>query len=193
MSQSRPNELEAVQEDFITHWQAGDNPTLADYVETYPEYEREMTEFVVAFLGLFAVPADEEEGDLGVAEVAMRRGIDAALSEARSVPQRLEELSIEPAEFDRVVRFPLDALTFFHRHRVKVPLPFLSRLAAAAQLTLEQTQRMLAPQRTSLQNRATRAPSSKEVEFEELLETLRASGQLSEADYRFWKAECGLP
>lgn len=82
-----PNDLDAIELQFIQEWDEGANPTLQQYVAKYPEYAREITEFVLDFVEYDAAVARTPE-PLQASEAA-DRGIERALSGILARPASL--------------------------------------------------------------------------------------------------------
>ena len=109
MSPNRFNQIDTIKEEFIQEWNSGQNPTLTAYLNRYPEFSEELTQFVMAFALLHAVPLEPSEPS-EEARQAMLRGLSAGQTKARTVAARLKEIGLtdelarlnEPPESDDV-------------------------------------------------------------------------------------------
>src|SRR5262245_25844492 len=84
--------LEQIQLQYLEEWQAGRPPTLEEYVRRYPQFARELADFVLSVAELEATAARTVEGPELSPEA--RRGRDRAIREIRDMVSRQWEKTL---------------------------------------------------------------------------------------------------
>lgn len=187
MSPNQFNQIDTIKEEFIQEWNDGQNPTLSAYLHRYPEFAEELTQFVMAFALLHAVPLEPTEPSED-ARQAMLRGLSAGQAKTRTVAARLKEIGMTEAELAKRIRSPIELLGVFHSSLVEaVPQEFWKRLASALSLSQIQSRQMLAPRNLAFRRQKGAMPNPRT--FADIVEELRQKELLSDEDYSFWKAE----
>jgi len=105
-SKQSAEEIEAIKLGFISAWNKGDKPTLAEYTASYPQYAMELTEFVLLFSVMETVTDETDEvGEPSSELVALVQGaVESSQSSAETLNERIKEIGATPdelaAEFD---------------------------------------------------------------------------------------------
>lgn len=181
-----PN-IDDIKDEFSSDFIEGKRPTLNQFVDRYPQFADELTDFILTFAQLNAVPI-EVEPPTPEAETAMERALSASRTQARTIIERMAELDLSKDQLARDLRAPMDLLALFHRNHVSPePVRFVKAVASALKLTEMQSRRMLAPQ--ALSYRAKGAPQPVVKTFEQLVDELYSNQLISQEDRAFWLAQ----
>lgn len=187
MSPNHFNQVDTIKDEFVQEWNNGHNPTLASYLQRFPEYADELTEFIMAFAQVHAVPLVESQPS-DQAKEAMLRGLSAGQAKARTVAARLKEIGMSELELTKRLRTPMELLGVFHSNQIQdVPRTFWVRLAQALSLSEIQGRQMLAPRNLAYRTAKGAVPQPKQ--FAHVIDELQKNGLISPEDYAYWKAE----
>ena len=180
-------DIDDIKDEFSSEFIVGKKPTLTQYLERYPQFADELTDFILTFAQINAVPIEVEE-PTPEAEEAMERALSASRTHARSIAERMTELGLTKDQLARVLHAPMDLFALFHRNHVSPePRSFVRAVAKALKLTEMQSRRMLAPQ--ALSYRAKGAPKPAVKTFEQLVDELHANNLISQEDRAYWLAQ----
>jgi hypothetical protein len=181
------NDIDTIKDLFSREFLDGKKPTLASYIAKYPEWTDELTDFILSFAMLHAEPVSEFETS-AEAEAAMRRGLSASQSLARSIADRMSEVGLTEAEFCTRVRAPMEIFALFHRnHVLGGAKKFYRAVAKALSLSELQSRRLLAPQALAL--KASKKPDVTPKTFGDILDELMKHQIISSEDYAYWKSQ----
>lgn len=181
-----PN-IDDIKDEFSSEFIEGKKPTLTQYLGRYPQFADELTDFILTFAQLNAVPV-EVEAPTAEAERAMERALSASRTHARNIIERMAELGLTKDQLARDLHAPMDLFALFHRNHVSPePTRFIRAMAEALQLTEMQSRRMLAPQALSYRAKGTPQPAVKT--FEQLIDELYDNKLISQGDRAYWLAQ----
>lgn len=187
MSPNHFNQVDTIKDEFVEAWNNGENPTLASYLQRFPEYADELTEFIMAFAQVHAVKLVESQPSQQSME-AMLRGLSAGQAKARTVAARLKEIGMSELELSKRLRAPIELLGVFHGNQVQdVPSTFWKKLAQALSLSEIQGRQMLAPR--NLAYRASKGAVPQPRQFADVIDELQQNNLISPEDFAYWKAE----
>lgn len=181
-----PN-IDDIKDEFSSDFIVGKKPTLTQYLDRYPQFADELTDFILTFAQLNAVPI-EVEAPTPEAERAMQRALSASRTHARTIIERMAELGLTKDQLAQDLRAPMDLFALFHRNHVSPePSRFVKAVANVLKLTEMQSRRMLAPQALSYRAKGTPQPAVKT--FEQLVDELYANKLISQEDRAYWLAQ----
>lgn len=181
-----PN-IDDIKDEFASEFIEGKKPTLTQYLGRYPQFADELTDFILTFAQLNAVPV-EVGAPTPEAEGAMERALSASRTHARNIIERMAELGLTKDQLARDLHAPMDLFALFHRNHVSPePTRFIRAMAEALKLTEMQSRRMLAPQALSYRAKGTLQPAVKT--FEQLVDELYDKKLISQEDRAYWLAQ----
>jgi len=197
------DQLEAIQLQFMEQWEAGETPTLQDYVTRHPEWARELTDFVLLFIEVESAAAAVTEAEVeGVGKQALERVRAGAMAPAGSLREARTALGWSPGrlaqEVSREARLSNWAVLQFERGMVQ---DWTSRVAKAFAWALGRTLAEIAqllqgsaPAAASGHYSAKGAPGTNPQTirtFAEVLDECVRRGEMTDAERRYWLEDEG--
>jgi|GEM_PF-2782459 len=195
----RIEELEAIQLQYLEEWEAGQAPTVDDYLTRYPRFAAELAEFIPFFLEVeaaaAAVPESELEAPAG--EAALERALAGASAPAANLREVRKAFGWTPPQLARElrlaseVRFPSWAILQFERGLVQDWSQRLERaLGHVLCRTREEVAALLrasAPVSTPLAHYSAQGvPQAGAQRIRTFAEVLDESGELTDEERRWW-------
>jgi hypothetical protein len=194
-------ELEAIQLQFMEEWDAGEHPSLGDYISRYPQFARELTDFVLLYVEVESaaalVPEGEEEAPAG--EAALERVRAGALAPASNLRDARKAFAWTPARLARELELPARAVIQFERGLVRDWSRKLECiLARVLCCTQEETVLLLQacrPGQTASAHYSAQGTPQAGIQtvrtFAEVLEECVRSGEMTEEARRAWLVDEG--
>lgn len=140
--------LEDIKIKFLEDWDAGLAPTLDVLVRQHPAYASDLSRFVLQVLELkrSPIPADDSFEPSARESQAFERGLEAAMSGAEVLIQRLREIDKTTAAFATAMNLPNEiGLMLAKNGLTELPAKLTERAARFLEVSRGKAAQLLAP------------------------------------------------